>query len=102
VSQLTTTDPPPLTIVQPGEGSSGTLGSIGVDFKLWANRYRRRSLRGGRHGAHASRDAPAVTAPSAQHALVHLERRQMAKEISDLEAWAWAGRWQADACRESG
>ena len=30
-----TTDPPPLTIVQPGEGSSGTLGSIGVDFKLW-------------------------------------------------------------------
>ena len=32
---MTTTDPPPLTIVQPGEGSSGTLGSIGVDFKLW-------------------------------------------------------------------
>jgi quercetin dioxygenase-like cupin family protein len=32
---VTTTDPPPLTIVQPGEGGSGTLGSIGVDFKLW-------------------------------------------------------------------
>src|SRR3954469_12244950 len=32
---MTTSDPPPLTIVQPGEGSSGTLGSIGVDFKLW-------------------------------------------------------------------
>ena len=32
---MTTTDPPPLTIVQPGEGGSGTLGSIGVDFKLW-------------------------------------------------------------------
>jgi quercetin dioxygenase-like cupin family protein len=30
-----TTDPPPLTIVQPGQGTSGTLGSIGVDFKLW-------------------------------------------------------------------
>jgi quercetin dioxygenase-like cupin family protein len=27
--------PPPLTIVQPGEGSEGTLGSIGVAFKLW-------------------------------------------------------------------
>ena len=50
----------------------------------------------------ASGDALAVTVPSAQHALVYLERRQMVKEISDLEAWAWAGRWQADACRESG
>jgi quercetin dioxygenase-like cupin family protein len=30
-------DPPPLTIVQPGDGRSGTLGSIGVDFKLWGN-----------------------------------------------------------------
>jgi quercetin dioxygenase-like cupin family protein len=27
--------PPPLTIVQPGQGKSGFLGSIGVDFKLW-------------------------------------------------------------------
>src|SRR3954451_2842023 len=27
--------PPPLTIVQPGQGQSGFLGSIGVDFKLW-------------------------------------------------------------------
>lgn len=26
---------PPLTIVQPGEGRSAFLGSIGVDFKLW-------------------------------------------------------------------
>jgi quercetin dioxygenase-like cupin family protein len=34
---MTTIDPPPLTIVQPGDGSSGTLGSIGVDFKLWGN-----------------------------------------------------------------
>ncbi len=29
------TDPPPLTVVQPGEGRTGTLGSIGVDLKLW-------------------------------------------------------------------
>ena len=28
---------PPLTIVQPGEGQSGHLGSIGVDFKLWGS-----------------------------------------------------------------
>jgi quercetin dioxygenase-like cupin family protein len=34
---MTTIDPPPLTIVQPGDGSSGTLGSIGVDFKLWGD-----------------------------------------------------------------
>jgi len=34
---VTTADPPPLTIVQPGEGGSGTLGSIGVDFKLWGS-----------------------------------------------------------------
>ncbi|MGW2995982.1 cupin domain-containing protein, partial [Streptomyces sp. NPDC001193] len=26
---------PPLTIVRPGEGSEGFLGSIGVAFKLW-------------------------------------------------------------------
>jgi quercetin dioxygenase-like cupin family protein len=32
---MTMTDPPPLTVVQPGEGRTGTLGSIGVDFKLW-------------------------------------------------------------------
>jgi hypothetical protein len=38
---VTTTDAPPLTIVQPGDGTSGTLGSVGVDFKLWeiASRY---------------------------------------------------------------
>jgi quercetin dioxygenase-like cupin family protein len=28
--------PPPLTIVQPGEGRVGDLGSIGVHFKLWS------------------------------------------------------------------
>jgi quercetin dioxygenase-like cupin family protein len=28
-------DPPPLTIVQPGQGREGYLGSIGVVFKLW-------------------------------------------------------------------
>src|SRR5450759_3205692 len=32
---MTTTNPPPLTVVQPGEGATGGLGSIGVDFKLW-------------------------------------------------------------------
>ena len=32
---MTTTSPPPLTVVQPGEGQTGELGSIGVDFKLW-------------------------------------------------------------------
>ncbi len=34
---MTTTNPPPLTIVRPGEGRSGQLGSIGVDFKLWGD-----------------------------------------------------------------
>jgi len=29
------TDPPPLAVVRPGEGRSGWLGSIGVEFKLW-------------------------------------------------------------------
>jgi len=28
-------DPPPLTVVRPGEGRSGDLGSITVDFKLF-------------------------------------------------------------------
>ena len=32
-----TTGPPPLTVVQPGEGATGGLGSIGVDFKLWCH-----------------------------------------------------------------
>lgn len=32
---MTTTDPPPLTVVRPDEGLTGKLGSIGVDFKLW-------------------------------------------------------------------
>lgn len=32
-----TTPPPPLTVVQPGEGASGNLGSIGVDFKIWGH-----------------------------------------------------------------
>ena len=26
---------PPLTVVQPGEGGAGSLGMIGVEFKLW-------------------------------------------------------------------
>lgn len=26
---------PPLTVVQPGAGTSGDLGMVGVDFKLW-------------------------------------------------------------------
>jgi quercetin dioxygenase-like cupin family protein len=30
-------DPPALTVLQPGEGPSGELGSIGVQFKLWGN-----------------------------------------------------------------
>jgi quercetin dioxygenase-like cupin family protein len=32
---MTRTNPPPLTVVRPGEGETGQLGSIGVDFKLW-------------------------------------------------------------------
>jgi mannose-6-phosphate isomerase-like protein (cupin superfamily) len=32
---MTTADPPPLTVVQPGEGRAGDLGAIGVQFKLW-------------------------------------------------------------------
>jgi mannose-6-phosphate isomerase-like protein (cupin superfamily) len=32
---MTISAPPDLTIVQPGEGRSGHLGSIGVDFKFW-------------------------------------------------------------------
>jgi quercetin dioxygenase-like cupin family protein len=35
---VTTPEPPPLTVVQPGEGASGTLlGSVGVEFKLWGH-----------------------------------------------------------------
>ena len=34
---VTTTTPPPLTVVQPGEGQTGQLGSIGVDFRLWGH-----------------------------------------------------------------
>jgi mannose-6-phosphate isomerase-like protein (cupin superfamily) len=29
--------PPPLTIVRPGEGEEGNLGTIGVAFKLWSH-----------------------------------------------------------------
>ena len=32
---MTISAAPDLTIIQPGEGRSGTLGSIGVDFKFW-------------------------------------------------------------------
>lgn len=28
---------PPLTIVRPGEGATGDLGTIGVAFKLWGS-----------------------------------------------------------------
>jgi mannose-6-phosphate isomerase-like protein (cupin superfamily) len=28
-------DPPALTIMQPGEGATGWLGTVGVQFKLW-------------------------------------------------------------------
>ena len=31
----TLTDPPTLTVVQPGMGATGELGAIGVQFKLW-------------------------------------------------------------------
>ena len=34
---MTTSDPPSLTVVRPGEGRSGFLGSIGVHFKLWGD-----------------------------------------------------------------
>lgn len=29
--------PPPMTVIQPGEGQVGDLGSIGVQFKLWGH-----------------------------------------------------------------
>src|SRR5579859_7649696 len=32
---MTSSQAPPITIVQPGEGPQGDLGSIGVAFKLW-------------------------------------------------------------------
>jgi hypothetical protein len=32
-----TTGPPPLTILQPGQGDTGFLGTIGVQFKLWGS-----------------------------------------------------------------
>ncbi len=32
---VTAMDPPPLTILQPGEGATGDLGMIGVAFKFW-------------------------------------------------------------------
>ena len=32
---MTDRDPPPLTVVRPGEGRVGDLGDIGVVFKLW-------------------------------------------------------------------
>ncbi|MQY02917.1 cupin domain-containing protein [Actinomadura macrotermitis] len=31
------TIPPPLTVIPPGEGRTGDLGSIGVEFKLWGH-----------------------------------------------------------------
>lgn len=32
---MTETEAPALTVVQPGQGGAGNLGSIGVEFKLW-------------------------------------------------------------------
>src|ERR671917_1463259 len=32
---MTTSEPPPLTVVRPGGGRVGELGGIGVHFKLW-------------------------------------------------------------------
>lgn len=32
---MTSEQPPPLAVVSPGEGREGTLGAIGVQFKLW-------------------------------------------------------------------
>src|SRR5688572_30392649 len=34
---MTIEEPAPLTVVHPGEGRAGQLGSIGVDFKLWGH-----------------------------------------------------------------
>jgi quercetin dioxygenase-like cupin family protein len=34
---MTETQAPPLTIVQPGQGQEGWLGTIGVAFKLWGS-----------------------------------------------------------------
>jgi mannose-6-phosphate isomerase-like protein (cupin superfamily) len=34
---MTNLAPPPLTVVQPGEGGAGFLGTIGVEFKLWGH-----------------------------------------------------------------
>ncbi|WP_033343243.1 cupin domain-containing protein [Catenuloplanes japonicus] len=32
---MTRSEPPPLTVVRPGDGRVGQLGDIGVQFKLW-------------------------------------------------------------------
>jgi hypothetical protein len=34
---MTASDPPPLTVLQPGEGRAGQLGSVDVQFKLWGH-----------------------------------------------------------------
>src|SRR5664279_308194 len=34
---VTLSDPPPLTVLKPGEGRERPLGSIGVVFKLWGS-----------------------------------------------------------------
>ena len=34
---MTLSDPPPLTVLQPGDGRERPLGSIGVVFKLWGS-----------------------------------------------------------------
>jgi quercetin dioxygenase-like cupin family protein len=37
VPNASLSDPPALTIMQPGEGPTGWLGTIGVQFKLWGS-----------------------------------------------------------------
>jgi quercetin dioxygenase-like cupin family protein len=37
VPNASLSDPPALTVMQPGEGASGWLGTIGVQFKLWGS-----------------------------------------------------------------
>src|SRR5260370_18347275 len=34
-SDMSSIEPPPITVVQPGGGPQGNLGTIGVVFKLW-------------------------------------------------------------------
>ena len=55
--------PQSLTIVRPGEGRAGNLGSIGVVFKLWGEGHRRRS---GHRGAPVPCGSPRAATPAHQ------------------------------------